>query len=1003
MAAVTTKHKETTLITMSNMKDKPTIRQQSSENNSVSSSEWDMANDVFVSGYDENPMGDSVARGERDPMQTDLERHLPLLRGDSHRLSQDGMMLGLGGEEYSGSSYLDIEPNYTESDGNVSTKKRIRSNSSRHRGEVVTELGPEEVRWFYKEDKRTWKPFVGHDSLKIEIVYRRFCEQNPDKVKRPVDPVEAEGKETAKSGEIQPESAAVDGGSVRAEPAMQRGGGQWRSASEEIKHSDISISVEAVCVRGGLYEVDIKEKECYPVYWNQQDRIPVMRGQWFIDGTWLPLEEDESDLIELEHLARFRGQQMRDTYEMEAVTTTVDSKDIKESIHSLKLSRSHVDWHSVDEVYLYSDATTSKIARTVTQKLGFSKASSSGTRLHRGYVEEAAPEDTPPETTHIVFVVHGIGQKMDQGRIIRNTSMMRDAARKMEEKHFSDRTTEHVEFLPVEWRSKLALDGDTVDSITPDKVRGLRDMLNSSAMDIMYYTSPLYRDEINRGLTLELNRLYSLFCSRNPDFEKNGKVSIVSHSLGCVITFDIMTGWDPVRFHHQEVPDFEETKACWPSDEERHLQEQLRLTRLRKLRAPLSCYKRFTGVHRDIEEGFPAILPLKQSLATILFPEATFFSRHKPTPTLLSPQDEVYICSTDHLHQCAAQVAAAQNKILLLSFAVSTMATKPWALSPELAMDIGKAMTAVLTLTTNPTVASYRIMAWQTTMQRNIWLHMSQLPSQVRQELLDALIYPGGLFWPLLQSAMADLHEAAKAEERPNKLCAIPARATGQRLLGLTCPLSRLTNTRHQGQSQPLGSGEQALSSHSSGEGFALPKNQLSAKILVSEWHQLFASLEVKTKIISTAQHAMNAWMSRLITKGYTFQFAGPPPIYQCGGNGHVISDGDNGLDVRVGRASRKAISRVLPACRFAHVVPSTSQHKLSVAFQRVMMLVFDIMSVFVLIHSGGPRTYKCVMFPSHSTAAGGEAVAAPMVQRSTVIAAQYDPSPPGVRQWLWA
>ena len=43
------------------------------------------------------------------------------------------------------------------------------------------------------------------------------------------------------------------------------------------------------------------------------------------------------------------------------------------AIHSLKLSRSHVDWHAVDEVYLYSDATTSKIARTVTQRLGWSK------------------------------------------------------------------------------------------------------------------------------------------------------------------------------------------------------------------------------------------------------------------------------------------------------------------------------------------------------------------------------------------------------------------------------------------------------------------------------------------------------------------------------------------------------------------------------------------------------------------------------------------------------
>ncbi|XP_037305549.2 phospholipase DDHD1b isoform X2 [Pungitius pungitius] len=556
---------------MSSINDRPTIRQHSSENNSLSSSEWDMANDVFVSGYDDDPLGDSDVAGHRD-----LVRHLPIL-------SQDAMVLGLAREEYLGSSYLEIDPNYIESDANATTKKRIRSNSSRHRGEIVTELGPEEVRWFYKEDKRTWKPFVGHDSLKIEVMYRRLIGQHPDQ-----RPPEAKEKE-AEADEIQPKSAEGEARSGDGDSASFSG-------SEEARESEhLGTSVEAVCVRGGIYEVDIREKECYPVYWNQQDRIPVMRGQWFIDGTWLPLEEDESDHIEMKHLAHFRGQQMRDTYEMEVVTTTVDSKD---AIDSLKLSRSHVDWHSVDEVYLYSDATTSKIARTVTQKLGFSKASSSGTRLHRGYVEEAAPEDTPPETTHIVFVVHGIGQKMDQGRIIRNTSMMRDAARKMEEKHFSNHTTEHVEFFPVEWRSKLCLDGDTVDSITPDKVRGLREMLNGSAMDIMYYTSPLYRDEITRGLTLELNRLYTLFCSRNPDFEKNGKVSIVSHSLGCVITFDIMTGWDPVRFHHQAELDLEETKVRWPSDEERHLQEQLRVTRLR-LR---DLENQFQGLHTSICE-----------------------------------------------------------------------------------------------------------------------------------------------------------------------------------------------------------------------------------------------------------------------------------------------------------------------------------------------------------------------------------------------------------------
>ncbi|NXX37341.1 DDHD1 Phospholipase, partial [Nicator chloris] len=424
----------------------------------------------------------------------------------------EGEGAGLGSSDSGGSGF---------SLAATALPERRRPGGGRPRYEVVRELGAEEVRWFYREDRKTWKPFIGYDSLRIELAFR----------------------------------------------ALGSGGG----AGEPV-------AVEPVCVRSGLYEVDVASAESYPVYWNQTEKIPVMRGQWFIDGTWQPLEEEESNLIEQEHLKRFKGQQLQESFDME-ISKPVDGK---EAIHSLKLSRNHVDWHSVDEVYLYSDATTSKIARTVTQKLGFSKASSSGTRLHRGYVEEATLEDKPPQTSHIVFVVHGIGQKMDQGRIIKNTAMMRDTARKVEEKYFSNLAT-HVEFLPVEWRSKLTLDGDTVDSITPDKVRGLRDMLNSSAMDIMYYTSPLYRDELVKGLQQELNRLYSLFCSRNPEFEeKGGKVSIVSHSLGCVITYDIMTGWNPVRLYEQLLQkEGEELEERWMSYEEQRLLEELYVTKQR--------------------------------------------------------------------------------------------------------------------------------------------------------------------------------------------------------------------------------------------------------------------------------------------------------------------------------------------------------------------------------------------------------------------------------------
>uniref|UniRef100_A0A3P8TBZ5 DDHD domain containing 1 n=1 Tax=Amphiprion percula TaxID=161767 RepID=A0A3P8TBZ5_AMPPE len=599
---------------LSNDSKSSTVSVRPANNNNK---DWALGGDVFSYYHEMSLMNDTMQAG-MSSVQSGLEGHLPLLHA-RHHSAQGGLLLNLSSPD----SYLDSSSlEYSDNDGNnagplFERRKRSRSNSSRHRfNEVVTELGPEEVRWFFKEDKKTWKPFVGHDSLNIELMFRKYLELNPGAAGSQVSGGEKDEEESSiKSVESRGLNGAVPVETRTSSVHGGRGSLDTSTVSSDERDPDsIEISVEPVCVRGGLYEVNVKEKECYPVYWKQQDHIPVMRGQWFIDGTWLPLEEEESDLIEQEHLNHFRGQQMQDTFETDLIVKTVDSKDVLshlppfylpflfkwsgyqtsakttchkrkrcQAIHSLKLSRTHVDWHSVDEIYLYSDATTSKIARTVTQKLGFSKASSSGTRLHRGYVEEASPEDRPPQTTHIVFVVHGIGQKMDQGRIIKNTGMLREGVRKMEEKHFSEHNEEHVEFLPVEWRSKLALDGDTVDSITPDKVRGLRDLLNSSAMDIMYYNSPLYRDEITKGLTRELNRLYTLFCARNPDFEeRGGKVSIVSHSLGCVITYDIMTGWDPVRFCLQEHHVVEEELDLrWMSYEERHLLEQLRHTRNR--------------------------------------------------------------------------------------------------------------------------------------------------------------------------------------------------------------------------------------------------------------------------------------------------------------------------------------------------------------------------------------------------------------------------------------
>ena len=69
-----------------------------------------------------------------------------------------------------------------------------------------------------------------------------------------------------------------------------------------------------------------------------------------------------------------------------------------------------------------------------------------------------AVSDRLPDITHIVFVVHGVGQVIDDTTIIRNTNIMRDNVQSLLTKHcphFQRDTGHRVEFFPVEWRSSL--------------------------------------------------------------------------------------------------------------------------------------------------------------------------------------------------------------------------------------------------------------------------------------------------------------------------------------------------------------------------------------------------------------------------------------------------------------------------------------------------------------------------------------------------------------------
>jgi hypothetical protein len=57
-------------------------------------------------------------------------------------------------------------------------------------------------------------------------------------------------------------------------------------------------------------------------------------------------------------------------------------------------------------------------------------------------------------------------------------------------------------------------------------------------LDILLYYTPQFRERMVRAVSREMNRIYHLFLTRNPTF--SGRVSLVGHSLGSAICFDIL-------------------------------------------------------------------------------------------------------------------------------------------------------------------------------------------------------------------------------------------------------------------------------------------------------------------------------------------------------------------------------------------------------------------------------------------------------------------------------
>jgi hypothetical protein len=214
--------------------------------------------------------------------------------------------------------------------------------------------------------------------------------------------------------------------------------------------------------------------------------------------------------------------------------------------------------------------------------------------LQRGYghyeIEGEEEEMALGPVRHVVFVVHGIGEAMwsrDYADFSLNKELNRtrlaiqrkqlaewkkqcEKARKAGYEHLihvlqyvrnlvtfdspfflihredEPAAPNRIELLPIEWYDHIhnssSILKKSVNAITIQSIPALRSIANDVIFDVLMYQTPTFCESVLEYVTAQIDSLYHGFNQVHPNFLANGgKCSLVGHSLGSVIVWDLLS------------------------------------------------------------------------------------------------------------------------------------------------------------------------------------------------------------------------------------------------------------------------------------------------------------------------------------------------------------------------------------------------------------------------------------------------------------------------------
>lgn len=291
----------------------------------------------------------------------------------------------------------------------------------------------------------------------------------------------------------------------------ERNGGSWKLFNDldQARLENSPLSDGTVRVQGGRYRVDLEKRVLTSLFTVPVEEYDVRRSAWILEGVPLP-EED------CEKLCIWYNQP-----DANSVLSLDTRKFAKSSDGSIMLMGSSLVSPSIRLVCLGSQTDSELVP------------------------PPANGDDPDAPIDHLVICVHGIGEAMWSRKVFNREPFETacDTFRSLisDFRRTPDSSLGRIEVLHVKWFQILSESAyaQHINDITLPTVPVLRQFANGAVSDVIFYLNEKHKRDILDHVAKRIHEIYDRFVEVNGDLY-SGKVSLVGHSLGSVICYDLL-------------------------------------------------------------------------------------------------------------------------------------------------------------------------------------------------------------------------------------------------------------------------------------------------------------------------------------------------------------------------------------------------------------------------------------------------------------------------------